>query len=447
MKQGLIAAAVLQDLFGIFCITLVLKSAQQLKQRSKRRSAAVFIVSALVSTVYSSLLFSSYFSDISQGFEDTATIIGFLSTLLIVLSSHLILKSKNLLRTILISLAVISVSEIVFGLFSVATGVNMNTEKGFLIEEIITAFSYAIISILLLSAVRNKELSTVRTVIDSLPGWMYILAVLFSFTAFCTSGLTSGFEGNPVFEKANKIVFVITAVGVMLGVGYFFYKILKLSIQQTQILAQFSQQHDSYEAMIKTDDKLRQFRHDYKNHMMVVTALLSSGKTDEAADYLRKVQVISGVVGRLFSTGNFVADALLNYKNSFAEEYSVHLDFSGAIPEKGIENADMCTVLSNLLDNAVDAAKHFDGNRFVKIDANVRNGYLTLSVSNPVSGEVVIKNNKIKTTKNDSINHGHGLRNVERVAKEYNGNMLLSCENRCFTADLNMKLNHEKENY
>lgn len=318
----------------------------------------------------------------------------------------------------------------------------MNTESGFLLEEIITAFSYAIISILLLSVARNKELSTVRNVIDSLPGWMYVLAVLFSLTAFCTSGLTSGFEGNPVFERANKIVFVVTAVGVMLGVGYFFYRILKLSVQQAQILAQFSQQHDSYEALIKTDDKLRQFRHDYKNHMMVVTALLNAGKTEEASEYLETIKIKSGIIGRQFSTGNFIVDAILNNKNSLAEEFAIKMSVSGAVPEEGIENADICTIVSNLIDNAIEGTKRYEGDRYIKVKSSIRNGFLALSVINPVGSRIDIKNNRIKTTKQDSKNHGIGLRNVQRTAEKYGGAMLLDCTDTEFTADVTVKLEH-----
>ena len=105
-------------------------------------------------------------------------------------------------------------------------------------------------------------------------------------------------------------------------------------------------------------------------------------------------------------------------------------------------------MLANLLDNAIENTKRFEGNRYVNVAASVRNGYLALSLANPVNEKVTIKNNRIKTTKSDARNHGIGLRNVERTAEKYSGKLLLTCDEKEFCADVSMKLDHteEKEN-
>ena len=205
-------------------------------------------------------------------------------------------------------------------------------------------------------------------------------------------------------------------------------------------MKQMSIQQTNFEQMIKSDEQLREFRHDYKNHMMVVTALLNSGRNEEAADYLEKVKISSGLVGRQFSTGNFIVDAILNNKNSFAEEFGIHLSFSGQVPEKGIENSDLCIVFANLLDNAIEGTKRYQGNRYINIESNIRNGMLTLSLINPVNEKIIIKKNRISSTKHDVKNHGIGLRNVERVAEKYHGSLLLSCNENEFSADISLKL-------
>ena len=102
-------------------------------------------------------------------------------------------------------------------------------------------------------------------------------------------------------------------------------------------------------------------------------------------------------------------------------------------------------MFANLLDNAIENTKKYGGNRYINIEANVRSGYLALSLTNPVREKVTIKNNRIKTTKQDSRNHGIGLRNVERTAEKYCGRLLLECTDTEFTADVSLKLEHSDE--
>ena len=97
----------------------------------------------------------------------------------------------------------------------------------------------------------------------------------------------------------------------------------------------------NYEQMVKSDDALRAFRHDYKNHMLIVTSLLNAGLNGEAMEYLEKVKVTSGVAQQTFSTGNFVVNAILNNKKELAGDYGIEMSFNGIVPDKGIENDDL----------------------------------------------------------------------------------------------------------
>ena len=370
---------------------------------------------------------------------------GYVSTVLLLFVPFAVLRVKRKIRVFLVELAFHTVAVSTFSFFSTALQLGTDDILKFMIEEVYNIVLYAALAAVFFLAMRKERALPLHAVIDSMPRWLFIAAIVFAVTAYFKTILFDSGGDSEALSRVYDVFWLISSIGIMVSAGYFVFKIFTLSYQQNQILKQMNDQQTHYEKALETDEQLRRFRHDYKNHMMVVTALLNSGRTQEASDYLEKVKVASGVAGRQFSTGSFIADAILNNKNSLAEEFTIHIGFDGRIPSEGIENSDFCTVFANLLDNAIEGTKRFDGDRYINVKSNVRNGMLTLSVYNPVNEIVIIKNNRIKTTKSDSRNHGIGLRNVERVAEKYNGHLLLSCDEKEFCADVSLKLDHPEE--
>lgn len=138
-----------------------------------------------------------------------------------------------------------------------------------------------------------------------------------------------------------------------------------------------------------------------------------------------------------FSTGNHFADAILAEKSAAAAIWQTKLDFDGIIPADGIENIDLCTILANALDNAVEASK-LVGNAVISVHAVQDSAVFMLTVSNPTLHPVEIKNNTVKTTKLDSVNHGLGIGSIRSAAKKYNGEVNLKYENGYFTVEVMM---------
>ena len=456
MRAALIVTLSLADLLGTAFLTLMLRLVWEYPERSRKGTVITVSVAAAVAaaaSVYTvsripAPLFGGVPSDHRLLYEFNLInewIRGTVTEILLLFTPHVILKTKRFFRLLLIQFAAILAAEGLFGLVATALALNADNPAKVLAEAVTNIVVYAALALFFGSGLKKERPLPLRLVIDTLPRWFYFLVMIFALTVYGKSSLFDGGLDNAVALRIYNVLWSVSIVGIIVCAAYFAYKIILLTYQQNQILKQMNAQRDNYEAMLKSDEQLREFRHDYKNHMMVVTALLNSGRSEEAADYLEKVKVSSGVVGRQFSTGSFIADAILNNKNSLAEEYTVHLSFEGRVPERGIENSDLCTVLANLLDNAIDNTKRYDGDRYVRIESNVRSGYLALSLSNPVSEKVPIRNNRVRTTKSDARNHGIGLRNVERTAEKYGGRLLLTCDEKEFCADVSMKLAHDEE--
>ena len=168
-----------------------------------------------------------------------------------------------------------------------------------------------------------------------------------------------------------------------------------------------------------------------------MSVLLNADQFSDAKEYINNLTEKLSETSISFTTGNYLADAILSEKNEIASKKSVAIEFNGKIPAEGIDNLDLCTVLANLLDNAVQGC---DGCApcTINIDSYVNSSSFVMNIRNPVKDNLKSADNSITTTKADNENHGFGLKNVKNVVKKYNGFFEIKCEKNIFySASLN----------
>ena len=180
---------------------------------------------------------------------------------------------------------------------------------------------------------------------------------------------------------------------------------------------------------------------DAKNLLLALRSIVSEGKIEQAVDYIDKMQdTVETIKVKAFDTGNFIADALLESKAKVATQNNIVMTVTGNIPANRVEDVNLVILISNLLDNAIEAAKQVDGERKIEIQSILKKNIWILSVKNSCVKDVVIRENRIETTKDNKEAHGFGLSNIERVTRKYAGELQLSCENQVFTARTTMML-------
>ena len=431
--QGIIY--LLHDLCALTCMTVVLATTRGFRERNRIVTVGCFVLSGALALL-NSLTLDRVIA--ATDFDTGFLVFGCVSLLSILVLPQVILRSAKHFSSGLICLALNVGTE---GLFSII-GYLLNGVDGYAYHFYETVFCmacYSLVTGFLLYASKNKDLKIIRSTVELMPKWLYAVIILCSFSSFFS---IMGREPELYdFERYMGVIRALSVFGVILFAGYFVIRVFALMAQQNQILLQLNAQQQNYERMLHNDEQLRKFRHDSKNHMLVVTSLLNAGQTEEAAKYLEKLNDMSGMSERRFLTGNLAVDAILNHKYAVAKDCGVELLFSGTIPECGVESADLCTVIGNMVDNAITGAGAFPGKRYVQLRSAVRGGYLTLTARNPVAKKVAIRNNRVRTTKADAKNHGIGLSNVSAVAKQYHGHMLLACSDTEFTVDVTLMMN------
>lgn len=221
------------------------------------------------------------------------------------------------------------------------------------------------------------------------------------------------------------------------GISYIVVKYITVSSKQKESEIQLEMQAEHYQDLAEKNRDIRRFRHDIKNNLLALDILLSDGKYDEAKNYIDSMNESVKETENRFSTGSYLADAILSHKADEIKNDKLDIEFSGTVPSERISNNDLCTILTNSIDNAARACKEVAPCK-INVTSDETEKGCTITVSNPVLKKVEIKNNSIKTSKKDAQNHGFGIENIKKVAEKYRGFVRLSCTDSEFTIKIGL---------
>ena len=168
-------------------------------------------------------------------------------------------------------------------------------------------------------------------------------------------------------------------------------------------------------------EQVRRDKHEMKNILFYLQSLARAGLHDELEDFL-EVEV-SEHFARLeeFHTGNELLDYLLTQKAGEAREAGIKTCFDVVVPAGlSVEGRDLCGLLSNLLDNAIEASAA-EKDPELRLSMRVSRGYLSIRVSNRCTSDVLRANPHLRTTKDNAAEHGIGLRVVRSIVRRHEG--------------------------
>lgn len=182
------------------------------------------------------------------------------------------------------------------------------------------------------------------------------------------------------------------------------------------------------------NNDLRAFRHDFNSHMLTLQVLVQDEKWEQVKNYLSKLSIIH-TQNFYISTGNIIADAVTNqFYNTL--DNNILFKTSGYFKQDCfIDGIDICTILSNLLNNALEALSHLEDNikKEIYLDIDDTKNRISILMQNSSVNYDGIDTCNIQTTKTDTINHGYGLLNIKNTIEKYHGLMKIHCHNNIFT--------------
>lgn len=207
------------------------------------------------------------------------------------------------------------------------------------------------------------------------------------------------------------------------------YKKNNLRLKEEMMLHQYEEIKEMYLNM-------RGWRHDYHNHVQVLKAYLDAGNTESAREYLNSIEHELGKVDTFVKSGNLMVDAVLNSKLTIALANKINVDCDVYLPENlFIDDSDICTLLGNVLDNAIEACNGLE-DAFIRIYMVMRKKQLYLSVQNSSDHKLIEDKDKFISMKRG--NHGLGLKRVDMVVKKHDGFLYLSKEPGVFGIEISI---------
>lgn len=185
---------------------------------------------------------------------------------------------------------------------------------------------------------------------------------------------------------------------------------------------------------------MRGWRHDYHNHLQVMKAQIAGGQLEEMKQYLDDLEQNLDKVDTYIKSGNLMTDAILNSKLSLAEQKGIRVNCKAVLPEHlSIEDVDLCVMLGNLLDNALEACEKIpEIQRFLRIYMVVNRSQLYISIQNSAKEELDFNERNYISTKRG--NHGLGMKRVKALADKYDGYLTLANEPGIFAAEMTLPL-------
>ncbi len=213
-------------------------------------------------------------------------------------------------------------------------------------------------------------------------------------------------------------------------------------LESRQLSAQLALSQQYYRALVDSIEQERELRHDFSHHLRVLKLMLAQSRFDDLGKYL------SGLIGHGEATpparycACYAANVLLDHYSRQAQEHGIAFCCDAAIPEwEAEESAQLCIVLGNLLQNALEGCLrlHEEQPREISLLARVVNDNLTIEVTNSFDGILTQEDGKILTRKKEQ-GHGLGLSSVAGVAESRHGFFCTSHDDKQFTARVVLRL-------
>lgn len=265
--------------------------------------------------------------------------------------------------------------------------------------------------------------------------WLKVL-VFPIFTIVIITSMLSFFKN---VETSDQIILVFVGVFGMIGMNIVvFYLINDIVERETKLYEhkifqlQVKRQSEMYQSISENFDRQKKRTHEYKNQIDCMEQLLNRKQYSKLEDY---VKVVHSKLDReldAIDTNNIIVNAILNTKYQEADMNGIVVvlrvnDLSGV----WIKDEDIVIILSNLLDNAIEACKKCDnGKRILKLKFVNEAGMIKIGVKNTFSNPIVYENGEIKSTKLvQTEEHGVGIKNIIEVIEKYDGSYIIKDDN------------------
>lgn len=245
-------------------------------------------------------------------------------------------------------------------------------------------------------------------------------------------------------ENATCGIFILAIIIEMIS-----FENLKSAIFQAKRYAEektklemYEMQRNHYRLTTEQIKKLTALRHDFRNHLYVISERIRRSEYDEAISYIDKIGGCTEEASSIVVAENEILATILTVKNIICKNKEIEFNHEITCGPIHIEDMDLNTVVSNLLDNAIEASEKCEINQR-KIVFKIKDvkQFLAIECSNTCKMKQAGKKHIFQTTKDNKEEHGYGIENIKETVEKYGGQAEFTCEEGIFHVKIMMENN------
>lgn len=267
-------------------------------------------------------------------------------------------------------------------------------------------------------------------------------------TVFFVSNLSYVYANSPFSSQITKEIFNIRTLVDLSGLVILFaYHILRQEMQVKYDLEAMrnilQSQYTQYRKSGESIDMINRKYHDLKHQIAVLRAEEDSGKRLAFLDEMeREIQIYEAQN----KTGNSVVDTILTGKSMTCQKHEIELTcvVDGKLLNF-IHVMDICTILGNALDNAIEYEIQLTEKekRLIHVEVLSKKEFLVMRFENYFEGDIEYENNLPATTKAEKEYHGYGIKSIKYTVKKYKGWVTIDAKDNWFILNVIIPLPKE----
>lgn len=207
----------------------------------------------------------------------------------------------------------------------------------------------------------------------------------------------------------------------------------ELENQQMRLQLQYQVQYA--ETVRQQEESVHRLRHDLKTTISALHDFLHKKQLSAMEEYLETYTTSLFETTSIVHTNQLFLNAILNTKMTYAKEHGIDCTCHLPATLPTINGMDYCSLLGNLLDNAIDSSLLLSV-REIAVSIDFTDFKLTIAVKNKIQSSILNSNPHLQTTKGNKSDHGHGIPTIKEIAKKYNGDVDFYESNGWFNASV-----------
>ena len=429
---GWLAVEACTSLFEIILIITFLNGFLSVKEMSTGKKVAFFIGAYILLFTGSTFLF-----DIPN-----ALIINFFSITLLLSFALFRGKLANHFFSSVLLVAILSVIELIaMCILVLSLNINAASIQSEPFLRFICVILKNILSFAIIKVICHFRQSSFRDVGRVHLAFLLVVPIICVIITLLILNLVLTFE-------VKNVLMVLAAVLGLMYVNVIVFAVFEGLMRQMDkeykykmIERQLELQLNHYHKLAENRAVLSETLHDFKNHLNCIYNLYKYNKTEDLGLYIENLINVTDME-KVIDTGNPVIDALLNDKYLISQKTGIEFKKELNLPSNlKISPTDICAILGNSLDNAIEACKRIKNGairREIALSMTYKDSYLVIVIANTID-QLPLKEGKFfRSSKPSPELHGLGMHSIERTVKKYAGNMVVKCDQGFFKLEIVM---------